>query len=511
MDVGQTKLAKVQGNTALVSEAQNLVAEAERLKAREGARRLVFVCDNYDHLTPETAYRWLDPLAFQHEVEDARAQRVWLLHLIRNCVSILPLTLTWYALYLALTAYQNDTYAGDAGRSFLQLWQEGFHGGTWLPFSLAAIIDVGLLLLYLVLIGITSWTDGRAYTRSTEFAHQLQTTTEAMMQTVASSYAITDDQDAIHNVAAAVQQVVNEAMKANQQLITQVMNDNKQSLEGAIQLVQKLGQQFQDELTQIAQDVKTAITQVANESRDAVRESNSRSDTFFKRVSGSVNTFETSVKNLEDVLKDYQAKLDDIQLAISSMTAASSGLVANVSKYTQIGQDISENIIKLNKTMNSVLQQIGFVSKGITDAAGEMSKSALNMEDAAKQVEKVATQLDSGIQATLKTMYGEVSRSTAAMSDGVKQSVTVMNTNVSQAATTMSRDVTNAAQSLRDVAPALDQATTALQNTADQLGTLPFFGMNGNTPRGGSGGGGLLGGLFRQRNRRKQGQRKKKP
>jgi len=510
MNVGQTKLAKVQGNTALVSEAQNLVAEAERLKAREGARRLVFVCDNYDHLTPETAYRWLDPLAFQHEVEDARAQRVWWLHILRNCVSILPLILTWFALFLALTAYQADKYAGDAGKSFLQLWQEGFHGGTWLTFSMAAITDVGLLLLYLALIGITSWTDGRAYTRSTQFTHKLQTTTEALMQAVAGSNAISVDQSAIQNVAAAVQQVVNEAMKANQQLIAQVMNDNKHTLEGAVQLVQKLGQQFQDELAQIAQDVKSAITQVANESRDAVRESNSRSDTFFKRVSGSVNTFETSVKNLEDVLKDYQAKLDDIQLAISSMTAASSGLVANVSKYTQIGQDISENIIKLNKTMNSVLQQIGFVSKGITDAAGEMSKSALNMEDAAKQVEKVAAQLDSGIQATLKTMYDEVNRSTAAMSDGVSHSVTMMSTNVSQAATNLSQGAKQAADHLRDVAPTLKEASDALQNTADQLNALPFFGMNGSAPSGGAGGGGLVG-FFRRRNRRKQGQRKKKP
>lgn len=504
MDVSQTKLAKDQPNSSVVGSIKDLVAEADKLKAREGARRLIFICDNYDRLTPETAYRWLDPLAFQHEVEDARAQRVWGWHLLRNCVSILPLILTWLALFLALTAYQGDTYSGDAGKSFLQLWQEGFHGGTGLTFSMAAITDVGLLVFYLILIGVTSWTDGKAYARSTKFAATLQTTTEELMHTIANSPAISGDKSAIQNVAAAVQQVVDNAMKANKDMLAQIMADNKQALEGAVRLVQQLGQQFQNEFTQIAQDAKSIIAQVTQKSQQAIDDSNNRSDTFFRRVSGSVGTFETSVQNLETVLKNYQAKLDEIQDAIGKMTAASAGLASNAARYTQIGLDISKNTEILNKTMSSVLQQIGSVSQGITNAAAEMNKSSLNMEGAAKQVEKVATQLDSGIQSTLKTMYTEVTRSTNAMSAGV-----------TQAARDLSRGAVNAADSLRDITPDLDRASTALQNTADQLSSIQFVGMNGHSPShnsAGGGGGGVFGwAIRRRRNWRKQRQKQGQP
>src|SRR5437762_2269392 len=119
----QSKLNRVHPQLAI--KIGELWIKAQKLKAKEGAKRLEHVCNHYEQLTPETTYRWIDPVGFQHEVEESLEQKVVGWHILRNCVSVLPLILTWFALYLALTGYQNDTYTGDAGKSFLQLWQEG--------------------------------------------------------------------------------------------------------------------------------------------------------------------------------------------------------------------------------------------------------------------------------------------------------------------------------------------------------------------------------------------------
>jgi hypothetical protein len=474
MDVVQTKLGKAQPNSNLIKIIKDLIAEAENFKAPEGARRLVFVCDNYDHLTPETAYRWLDPLAFQHEVEEARAQRVWFWHLLRNCVSILPLIMTWFALFQALKAFQLDTYAGDAGKSFLQLWQEGFHGGTWLTFSTAAAIDVVLLVSYLILIAVTSWTDGRAYTRSTKFAEKLQTTTEELMRVIANSPSISVDKSAIQNVASAVQQVVDNAMRANQQFFSTTEQSVRQ-------------------LMQATQDTVTQIVQI---SQKAIIDSNDRAERQFSKTDGIINKFDVNVQELQRILTGYQTKLDDLQDAIQQLTTASAGLVTNADRYTQIGQDISKNIADLNRTQANVLQQIGFIAKGITDAASEMNKSAINMEGAARQVEKVATQLDSGIQATLRTMHTEVSRSATSMSNGVQQSVNSMQNGVSQTAQVIQRLVTDATNAVQQVAPVLQQTADALEDTTNRLASLAIAGAAGlNGSGGASSGGPRIGGI----------------
>ena len=110
MDLSKTKLAKQ--NAPLVQELSDIMTEAEGL----GVQRIALICDQYDKLSPEVAYQRIDPIGLQDEIEEAQGHKIEILHIIRNSVSVLPLILTWFALFVATDTYQKDTYAGDAGK-----------------------------------------------------------------------------------------------------------------------------------------------------------------------------------------------------------------------------------------------------------------------------------------------------------------------------------------------------------------------------------------------------------
>jgi methyl-accepting chemotaxis protein len=494
--IQESKLAKNPTNSNLTKSLDDLWAEANKLKAKDGAKRLELVCNIYDQLSAETTYRWIDPIGFQHEVEDSLSHKVSLLHILRNCVSVLPLILTWIALYLALTAYQQDTYTGDGGKSFLQLWQEGFHGGTPLTFSTAAAIDIVLLIFFVVLIAITSWFDSHAYSRSTRFAQKLQSTTEGLMRVVDSIPSISIDKSAITNVANAVQQVVNDAMKANQQLIRETMEASRQATESAEKSFRQFIEKSLDTLTGVTQTSKDTVNQIVQISQKAIQDSNDRADKIFTRTNSTLGTFEVNVTNLQTVLTNYQLRLNDLQNAIQELTTASGTLTTYSNDYLQVGKKINENIDKLTQAHNNVLQQMKVISQGVNSAASDMNHSADNLQSATQAVEKVANQLDTGIKTTLDAMTDKVkttmdnmvtdiSKATNTMNTGVQQTVQIMGAGVQHAAAEIRIQVENAVISLRDLTPALQTTVDSLDKATEKLSNISA-GVNGS---GGTGGG----------------------
>ena len=130
MDVLNSKLA--QNNGRLAKEIHDVLEDARELGGSVGAERIEFICDQYDKVSPDIAYQWIDLSAFQQEIEDAqtRTKLIWWTHFLRNIFSLTPLILTWGALYFAVRAYEKDlaVYPNDINIPFLQLWQTGFHG-----------------------------------------------------------------------------------------------------------------------------------------------------------------------------------------------------------------------------------------------------------------------------------------------------------------------------------------------------------------------------------------------
>src|SRR3989442_8075497 len=137
----------------VAGDVETRLVEARRLGASEGVQRVAFVCNQYDRLTPDDAYHWINPLAFQHEVEDIQSNKAEAWHIIRNCISLLPLVFTWFALFMAASSYHDCLNANqcEITTPFLELWQkDGFAGRTF-TFASAALLDVLLLLSYLLL------------------------------------------------------------------------------------------------------------------------------------------------------------------------------------------------------------------------------------------------------------------------------------------------------------------------------------------------------------------------
>ncbi len=124
--------------------------------AREGAERLEWVRQEFHRLSIDEAYQIIRPEDIVTEAEEATLRRFGLLHVVRNILSILPIVLTWFALGLAAISYQQDLatkkYQNDLYQPFLKLWQEGFHGTDFYPFSVAAFVDFGLLLCLIALV-----------------------------------------------------------------------------------------------------------------------------------------------------------------------------------------------------------------------------------------------------------------------------------------------------------------------------------------------------------------------
>ncbi len=410
MIISQSKLG--QRYKPLANEIDLLLNEARNLGATEGAQRLEAICSQYDQLSPNVAYQWLDPGAFQREVEEAQTHGAGaeFIHFFRNVFSLAPLIVTWGALFSAVNTYQEDLamHITDRTRPFLELWQSGFNGITWVTFTVAAGFDVILLFLYLLFILLTHQIDSRAHSVSTKFAKKLQGIDEKLMKVIATD-GVTHivDQSGVDKVADAVQKVVQKAVDAS---------------------------------TKIATAAEQSIKQVTDVSTKAITDSNSRMDDVFKKqIDPLISAFRTDMAALQKELGNYQGRLNDLTNASQQLASASSTLTANAERYTTIGQDIKTQIASLNATQQDVLAQIRTVSGGISTAAGNMTTATTNMTAATKAVQGVATQLSTGMQTSINAMTMNVDR---------------------------------AAQSLAQVGPQLNQASYQLNNAARLLASI---------------------------------------
>ena len=92
---------------------------------------------------------------------------------LRNALVLMPIFLTWLALWEATRAYSKylDANPEEAGKSFLYLWQKGFGGEIWTTFSALAAVDA---LIILFIFGLTVYSHGRRERQEEKIAHTAQ-------------------------------------------------------------------------------------------------------------------------------------------------------------------------------------------------------------------------------------------------------------------------------------------------------------------------------------------------
>ena len=95
--------------------------------------------------------------------------------MLRNIFALAPLITRELALFRAVTGYQQNLqlHPSDATIPFLQMWQDGFHHTTWFTFSLAAGLDVLLLITYLIIILLAQWLERNAHKTAVRFIESL--------------------------------------------------------------------------------------------------------------------------------------------------------------------------------------------------------------------------------------------------------------------------------------------------------------------------------------------------
>ena len=167
----------VRNNPKIVKQIKNFLDRSD-VKGTKGAQRVEIVCENFKFLTFEEAYRVIDPDAFQDEFEETQLHKrhVKFLNYMRIILSLLPLILTWLALFSAASGYQDylKNHSEDGSVAFLQLWQGGFHNASplasFFTFSTTAIINVILLILLLTSTILALRLEHSAHQVSKQFA-----------------------------------------------------------------------------------------------------------------------------------------------------------------------------------------------------------------------------------------------------------------------------------------------------------------------------------------------------
>lgn len=415
-------------NRDLALQLEALVSQAKLLGASDGYQRLVLTGKNFKQLSIAEAYRLIEPAKLQGEVEDAQAQKYWVnrLHVIRNCLALGPLILTWVALYFASNAYQQDLqkYHNDLYEPFLKLWQFGFHNTTGFTFSVAALIDVVLLIIYLLSIIAVALFETRAQKVTQSFALSLHKVTDLLITTIArTGAASTSDVD---RIVRTIEQVADQGFKTLTQTVKSLADADANRIALALRVV--------------IQDTLKLSEEIADQAKQTLTDVNADLKDLTGQLRLDLGVLGGDLSTLSSGLIGYNQQLQQLTNASTQLVAASISLATNTDSLTQstqsysaIGKDIGVQISTLNGSQQQVITTFGDIKR---DAVAQIGSFAVKLDTTAQAADRAAQNL---LQITAKDV------------------------------STMSNHVTSAAAQVADTAKALKQLQLALEKSDQHL------------------------------------------
>ena len=470
---------------SVANNIEQRMREAQKLGAWEGVQRLKHICDQYDQLTPNSAYLWLDPYAFQREIEEEQMhhKRALFLAFCRNVFSLAPIISTWTALLLAVNSYQSNWFSHPEDRAipFLQQWQEGFHGTTPLTFTLAASTTVFFLLCYLITILRSHALDSRIHGISTSFVQKLQTTIDELIQCIMSdSIASITQQSDIDRVIRSIQTVIDSSTTAVKEMANHTIEINEKALRQTQRSVQQVVTCAEQSLKQVASTTENAVAQSHAASQQAISNTNSKMEAMFdQQIKPLIQTFQQDMGSLQKELGNYQGRLNDLTVASQQVAQASQQLLKvstlltdNADRYVAIGQDIGVQIATLNTTQDQVCSQIETIGSSITTVVGHMGTATTNMAAATSSVEDLTRDLGNEMRKTAGIAIANADRNTQQvnqLSNALRITSDKMATTVDQATSTMLNNIGQSTQALSQVSYSLQATARQLHQTASLL------------------------------------------
>jgi hypothetical protein len=415
-------------NWDLALQLEELARQARILGAGDGYQRLVLTGKHFKQLSIAEAYRLIEPAKLQGEVEDAQAQKYWVnrLHIIRNCLALGPLILTWIALYFASNEYQQDLrkYPNDLYEPFLKLWQFGFHNTTGFTFSVAAFIDVVLLITYLLSIIAVALFETRAQKVTQDFAITLHKVTDMLITTIArTGAASTSDVD---RIVRTIEHVADQGFKALTQTVKSLADADAERIAQALRVV------IQDTLKlseEIADQAKQTLTDVNADLKDLTRQLRLDLGT----LGADLNTLSSGLIGYDQQLQQLTDASTELANASISLATNTDSLTQSTQSYTDIGKDIGVQISSLNGSQQQIITTFGDIKR---DAVAQMGSFAAKLDTTAQVADRAAQNL---LQITAKDVI------------------------------TMSNHVTSAAAQVADTAKALKQLQFALEKSDKHL------------------------------------------
>lgn len=338
---------------SLINSVQYFLNDAD-MSEMKGSERLGLVCENFKLLTFEQAYRLLDPDAFRDEFEDAQSYKNWIKYLnyARVALSLLPLIMTWFALFIAATSYQEDLvkHPDDKTRAFLQLWQEGFHNVTILTFSTTAIIDVLLLVGFLATtIGIL-FLEYKVRSESKVFAERLHSVIYGLLKAV------------------------------NAEGITPVTS--QADIDKVVKAVRAtLGGVFDD------------LGILINDSRAVILKADTNVEQLFlTHVNPMFTKFEQNISTFQQDMTKLTQELNQTVAASNAMVNASTSMATSSAKMITSSVDLSQHVSHISGHLASIDAGQKQTVQEIKNVAGNMNNSTIEVKNAASKIATVRPQ-----------------------------------------------------------------------------------------------------------------------
>ncbi len=417
--------------TELFIQLEQLSDTAKELGATKGAQRLLTIKKYYKKFSLEEAYRLIDPSALQQEVEEAQSRSLLLkaMYLLRIAFSLIPLILTWIALYYATNDYQQylQKHPSEVYIPFLKLWQDGFDGITQFTFARVALLDAGLLFLFLLVSLAILFFENHIGKKNKDFVMTLEKVTEGMLNLVdlEGITSFTSDKD-IDKIAQAMSYGININVQTSREIL--------ESAREAVNIAKKIMEEALDKAKQMMDEVVTQSNKKVEELF------NNEIKTMIDRFRDDLSLLHENLQQLEEYMEklgsdvhSHDEHLEELSRASSLLAIASSDLASNTGKIvtstnqvTTFNEDTYKQVIQLNSTQQQFLSTLVASQQQLI---AQMDSMVGNMKFTMQEAQGASSELYQSAKAEIQLLtqgFTEVADQTNKVVAGLSQVSTVL-------------------------------------------------------------------------------------
>ena len=295
------------------------------------------------------------------------------LDVVRLPLVFVPILVTWFGIWAATEAHRRLREAGDvaADLPFLDLWQTGFAGETWLTLGLVALIDVAAIAVIVLLSVLVSFSDLRADRRRREWAINADSLQTALRRAerIVDTDVVQSPQDVQREFSKAINSLtqLDAAAEAAQEIVTRF-----ESLQESTERIEESSEVFARSSVDFAQQV----------------------DGLETAVSGLSSTSASLASHVGTAAHQLKVSTDALQSSASVLAEALDAIVTNRDSFSDV---LSGQV--------DTLELARGVLAGTNDALGETRTKAVDM---ASTMERAAKELNDGESRMAKTLVDAI-------------------------------------------------------------------------------------------------------